>query len=513
MKNKILHYVIISIFLSAVNLNAGVNLKNGNFYISYTDQKIESPGYGLIEIERTYNSKSTYAGIFGFGWSSEFETYLKSYPDASVMLQHYGGGRSDYFESPFISAESISFMVDELVRVSIEAGELENEPYTVMEYRQKTTSNAEFRCLQWDKFVELDKLEYSNEIPVGMSWKYLENGLLTRSDEGFNLEYGSKISTFDLQGKLIKIEKSIGKSIQLYYRNKQLEKIVSADGYTISFSFNEEGFVSEIKSNQGSSYYKYFDRNLIESIDVQHNLYQHSYDKVHNMIGIGYKDGTQMSIQYDPVTFFCSKVVNRDGSVSSYEYVSFYTPDGNKDDNHYATKVAKSTVEAKSTVNYYEYLIKVRPNGSRYTYMIITEVDGYRKTVFFDELCEFYGQILYEEKDLKFTYNDDCLLSEVFINKDERYFIEYLNSKLINRITNNKSNDLKFTYDANGNLTGINLSDHESIIWDYENKVVANSPSPEVDKITSLIIDILRKFKEAASKSNQPILLPAIFDF
>ena len=46
---------------------AGVNLKNGNFYINYTD--IIAPGGGHdIEIIRTYNSKATEVGWFGFGW-------------------------------------------------------------------------------------------------------------------------------------------------------------------------------------------------------------------------------------------------------------------------------------------------------------------------------------------------------------------------------------------------------------------------------------------------------------
>ena len=45
---------------------AGVNLKNGNFYISYTD--IIVPGGGMdLEITRTNNSKSTEKGWFGFG--------------------------------------------------------------------------------------------------------------------------------------------------------------------------------------------------------------------------------------------------------------------------------------------------------------------------------------------------------------------------------------------------------------------------------------------------------------
>ena len=44
--------------LMTVMVHAGVNLKNGNFYISYTD--IVVPGGGKkLEITRTYNSKST----------------------------------------------------------------------------------------------------------------------------------------------------------------------------------------------------------------------------------------------------------------------------------------------------------------------------------------------------------------------------------------------------------------------------------------------------------------------
>ena len=57
--------VLIAIMM-ATFAQAGVNLKNGNFYISYTD--IVVPGGGKkLEITRTYNSKSTEVGWFGFG--------------------------------------------------------------------------------------------------------------------------------------------------------------------------------------------------------------------------------------------------------------------------------------------------------------------------------------------------------------------------------------------------------------------------------------------------------------
>ena len=62
-------------FLFPLLAFSGVNLKNGNFYISYTDIIVPGGGHDL-EIVRTYNSKSTDRGWFGFGWGSDYETYL-----------------------------------------------------------------------------------------------------------------------------------------------------------------------------------------------------------------------------------------------------------------------------------------------------------------------------------------------------------------------------------------------------------------------------------------------------
>ena len=63
MKNFALLFFIISSFSAF----GGVNLKNGNFYISYTD--VVLPGTGkTLRVTRTYNSKATEIGWFGFGW-------------------------------------------------------------------------------------------------------------------------------------------------------------------------------------------------------------------------------------------------------------------------------------------------------------------------------------------------------------------------------------------------------------------------------------------------------------
>ncbi len=76
--------------------SAGVNLKNGNFYISYTDIVVPG-GSKKLEITRTYNSKSTEVGWFGFGWGSEYETRLEFSADGSVVIHEHGSGAKTRF--------------------------------------------------------------------------------------------------------------------------------------------------------------------------------------------------------------------------------------------------------------------------------------------------------------------------------------------------------------------------------------------------------------------------------
>src|SRR4051812_6430939 len=75
--------------------HANVSLKNGNFFIGYTD--IIYPGGFEPKIERVYNSKTPYNGIFGWGWGNEYEVYLTVSADGSVVVHEYGGGAENRF--------------------------------------------------------------------------------------------------------------------------------------------------------------------------------------------------------------------------------------------------------------------------------------------------------------------------------------------------------------------------------------------------------------------------------
>ena len=104
---KVLWIALALIFLSPLGSTwAGVNLKNGNYYISYTDLMSPPPAPGQVagklEIVRTYNSYAYKVSEFGYGWGWDYATTLKPdgeggvtvYENLSGMRAHFGAGRS-----------------------------------------------------------------------------------------------------------------------------------------------------------------------------------------------------------------------------------------------------------------------------------------------------------------------------------------------------------------------------------------------------------------------------------
>jgi hypothetical protein len=66
----IINYLTILEVAEAKHFQSGVNLKNGNYYITIEDLAKEKM------LSREYNSRSNYSGLFGFGWCSPLEQKL-----------------------------------------------------------------------------------------------------------------------------------------------------------------------------------------------------------------------------------------------------------------------------------------------------------------------------------------------------------------------------------------------------------------------------------------------------
>jgi YD repeat-containing protein len=456
-KLRLISLMLLALIMSS-SAFAAVNLKNGNFYVSYTD--IVVPGGGKrLEITRTYNSKATEVGWFGFGWGSEFETFLETSSDGSVIVHEHGSGARTRF-TPKTSIDAVAA-----------ASKIVNE------MKKKTVLSEKTAAELTDKLATNAELRHSYAQNFGIQATIAPGSVLYSSDrgpqelvvtaDGYRRDHSDgRQDFFNSAGKLVKIQDKSGYSIGFLYKNGFLESIKDSQAKQIYFSWYPDGRVKEIWSaGDKKAQYKYKEQDLISSVDVDDNVYQYSYDKSHNMTEINYSDKTKLVVAYDPKSFFVTEVTERNGEAFKYQYGS----NPKKPDYHYWTLVTKPGFDGKPVTNRYEYEIKVRPDGSTYTYRILTEINGISTETLYAE-NSLPLKIVRGSNVTNFEYNSDGLLTKKTSSKGDFVNIEYDNAiKKIKKVVNNEGTTV-FDYDPKGNLVKASNNQGKVVFLIYDSK-------------------------------------------
>lgn len=438
--------------------NAGVNLKNGNFYMSYTD--IVVPGGGKkLEITRTYNSKSTEVGWFGFGWGSEFETKLELSADGSVIIHEHGSGARTRFTP----------------KTAVDGGAAAAK--IVAEMRKKSALSDKSAQELTERLKNNSELRHTYAVNFGVQATVAPGSTLYSNDRGPQTLYVTKEGYrrahsdgredfFNTQGQLTKVADKSGYFIGFSYKDGVLQAIKDSQAKQIYFTWYAEGTVKEMWSaGDKKALYKYQGNDLIYSKDVGDNVYEFGYDKSHNLNSISYNDKTKMKITYDPKTFFVKEVVDRNNETTKYIYGS----NPKNPDDHYWTTVTKPGFDGKPVSNKYEYEIKVKDDGTRYTYRIMTDINGIKtETIYSDNSLPL--KIARGSHVTNFEYNSNGLLVKKSSTKGEFVNIEY-DDKLnkIKKVTNNDGTT-QFEYDAKGNLVKASNSTGKIVFLIYDSK-------------------------------------------
>ncbi len=448
---------LIAFLLISVSALAGVNLKNGNYYITYTD--IVVPGGGeKLEISRTYNSKATELGWFGFGWGSYFETNLVVSADGSVVIHENGAGGKTRFTpknpvDPKAASDKIIAEIRKKTTLTDKAAE---------QLKSRLVSNAELRhayAVNYKVKTELaaNTVLYSNQRGIQE---------LHKTKEGYKRSYSDgKKEYFDNEGKFVKAVHKSGYKIELAYeKDGSLKSIKDSQAKQLFFSWYPNGRVEKIWSSQDKkASYTYKDKDLISTEDVAGNSYKYSYLKNHYLSKIEYKDKTFTKIDYDKKTFFVTSVKDRGGDLTSYAYES----NPKNRDFHYWTNVTKKGYNGKEVTNKYEYEIKTRPDGSQYTYRIATKINNIDTETIYSECCSLPLKIARGKQVTTFEYNSDGLLTKKSSTKGDFVNITYdSNLKKIAKVVNN-SGWTKFDYDKKGNLTKAVSSQGKAVLLIY----------------------------------------------
>ncbi|MEQ1663892.1 MAG: DUF6531 domain-containing protein, partial [Bdellovibrionales bacterium] len=79
-----------------------VDMRNANYSDTWTDLQVRGPGYNLA-LKRSYNSRTLYNGMFGFGWCTDFETKLEVTPENNLRITQCGAGAEVEFTQASVS--------------------------------------------------------------------------------------------------------------------------------------------------------------------------------------------------------------------------------------------------------------------------------------------------------------------------------------------------------------------------------------------------------------------------
>ena len=462
MKTKLFKTLWGLLFL-ATSLTAGVNIKNGNFYMSYADIRLPGNGHDL-KLTRTYNSKSVNKGWFGVGWGTPFETRVVENSDGSATVVENGSGAKTRFSLPKANAAQVEKAVNRIIQAIKKKGNMRDD------YIRKMTAKLKNSAYDRDEYAK--KFNIKTDLPAGSVLHSNVRGSqkLHKTKSGYKrVQESGKTDFFDKQGRLVKVE---GKNyfFNLNYKKGRLSSIKDSEGKQIFFSWYENGLIKSIWSGTGKkkATYSYDGRKLVKSVDTAGNVYKYAYDGNYNMTSIRYKDGTEMKIAYHPKTQFVKSIVGRNGQKTQYKYAA----NPKKPDYHYWTTVTKSVSGSKSKprVNRYEYEIKARKDGSQYTHKIITDIDGARTETTYSKCCSLPTIIKRGKEVTQFKYNRKGLLTEKTSSNGEFVRIQYdPKFNKISRVENNKG-WTSFKYNEKGALSVAKNSKGEAFVLIYELK-------------------------------------------
>lgn len=483
MKTKI--FCTALLLLPAIAI-AGVNTKNGNFYITYRDFVQESNGHEL-DINRTYNSKASEVGWFGFGWGSIFETRMIVMPDGSVVVHEQGAGRENYYAPE--DGSQLQAGVDKVVAVVTERDKLDQEATAGL--RQRLLTNADLRKSTVLKYgIQAELHEGATAQLSGCSViTRLKNEYQRTTCEGSNY-FWSGTDYFDLAGRLIRHEEGDYK-FTIHYAGKHPDRIEDSLGQKVFLVWNTSGHVQMAWPGTGKPVETYsYDEsgNLLIANEIAGNVYHYQYDSNHNMTQIRYIDDTHMDMQYDEKSLITS-VAETDGSKTTYAYKT----DPNNE-SHYWTTVTRTETTGEQSSREHEFSLTTDAAGVEKLASMSRTEDQRKQDIIFDDqgrvkhiqkpdggFAEYFYHatlnkvraVVTDEVSTVFTYNKAGDLIRAYNTEDQLITLGYDNHKHINRmIVVNKvtgvRRELTFKYNTLGRPVQIKLKGNGEINVEYD---------------------------------------------
>lgn len=515
-------YLVI-LFLAPLLAHAGVNPRNGDFFVTYADATLSGKGHDLM-MNRTYNSKSNTVGWFGFGWGSPFETRLTVMPDQTAVITENGNGADSFYHDE--SSTRSKKRVDAGVAKIVAAAKIQDKlgPDAVEALSRKLMGSEE------ERFFAVTKYHIQSHLPRKLKLTAYGQGycagVLQRTDTGYRRDDGcGKAEEFDLRGSLIKRTQNGGAGeYQITFRieNDHPVEISDSEGKSIHLSWTQDGQVNRLTASDGTVIEYEYDNN--HNLTLSNNLagpndylfYRHDYDRNHNMTRIRYLDGSSMYMTYT-ANGLATSVTERSGERKLYEYSE--EPD---DQNKYSTRIRAIAEDGSETSETVGYQDGYSATGERHLQSYSVDGQQCDASTQLDEKGRITSRKTQSGEFIAYTYHptldkvvavklDDRLIARYQYNPagdlthaedtliGRSVDLEYDEQKHIShmRTTNQDGShdDLTFKYNEHGNPVEIKHAELGTVKVQYDDKGEISEVKSEVEGGAHLAIRITEMFQ------------------
>ena len=464
-----------------------VDMKNANFAQTWTDLEVPGSGYDL-RVSRTYNSKSLFEGMFGFGWCSDFETRLSFTAEGNLKVTECGAGQEMFFTPRDFSKKEIEKTVSQILE-KVKAAKKPDEK-TLASLQKDLLADNDLRS----KFA----FAYKVALPVKEGTTFFANGKEVENIQVAKGIYTRTLSDgssmrFNTGGFLTHMYDKNGNFLKFEYDKESIREIVDNNGRKLSFKYFNNKKVQKISGPSALTVEYKFEKldNLSWVKNSWNNVYAFEYDEAHNLTKATFPDKTFYTLTYDKKNDWVMSFQDRNKCQETYKY-EFSESDPKM---HYWGTVKR--VCGKEVVNEskHEFWYSERKDGQTYLQRVASTVNNNITDITYHETFgkpitirrnnvtytyEYFpnGQVSNKRTDLaRFAYKyfaDSGKVSEVAA--------EAIDAK--GKVTNTKKTD--FQYDKKGNLTLATNTDGQKVIMTYDTRGRIETITDQAKKIVKI---------------------------
>ncbi|MNS56702.1 tRNA3(Ser)-specific nuclease WapA precursor [compost metagenome] len=452
---------------------------------------MDVPGTGYdLKVIRTYNSRTLFNGMFGFGWCSDYETSMEILPEGNIKVTECGAGAEILFSPREVVKKDIDNTINQIV-AKIKA-------------EKKVGITDSFIAKLRNDLVEDDSArsdyakKYGISLPVKEGTKFFANGrevehfVFNKTHYTRNLADGSA-QRFDLRGRLTHMYDKNGNFLKFDYDKDVIAKIEDNNNRKLNFKYYPNKKVKSISGPNGLfADYKFANLDDLSSVrNAWMKTYTYAYDDLHNLVKATWPDKTFVAVKYDTSKDWVIGFTDRDKCTENYKYEFAQ----NNPKEHFWSTVKKVCGKEVIADNRYEFWYKTRADGQPFLQRVLTVVNGSTTDIVYHEVFGKPMSIRRNSDRVAFEYYGDGLVKTKTSGNAKMAFEYEPTIKKVSSVSTTFTNEkgqktltktTQFKYDPKGNLSFAQNSDGQKISMTYDQRGRIASITDQAKKVVKI---------------------------